>query len=83
MKKYWYQVCPHCHGQGRLMIWKDTRDGMLFFACDECLRAWNKADDIGNQDKVFLSSKMVADFASETDINEAGWRSYAVNEYHR
>ncbi|TDT51573.1 hypothetical protein DFO53_4076 [Enterobacter sp. AG5470] len=78
---FWFCICPKCYGQGRLVIKRSELNGRLFFNCDECDSSWFNEKDIGDSNSVFLGHEVPSSFATENDIQQAGWGKYMKNVY--
>ena len=83
VKPYWYCPCPKCHGQGRLVIKKRNENSKLFFNCDECEFSWDKPENIGDFQKMFLGFSVSSSDASLDEIAAFGWMKYATREYNK
>lgn len=81
MDAYWYDVCPRCDGQGRLVIYQKRKDKRLFFCCDECEASWNSVAEIGDKKKVFSGFEVPSSKATLKVIEENGWGSFAKHLY--
>ena len=77
MSAYWYQACPKCHGQGRLVIKKDITYNQLFLCCDECMACWKNIKDLNSNKNIFyeFSIKSETAYASEEDIKNSEWNN--------
>lgn len=83
MEAYWYQVCPKCDGQGRLVLSKRDETGKLFIRCDECESAWNSVEEICDKKKIFLSLDVPSSYATLKEAETYGWGKLAKHKYVR
>lgn len=80
---YWYRTCPHCDGQGRLIITKDVTANRLYLHCDECEWGWRDPERVDNADAKFLTlnESFGAEDATREDIGRHGWGKYALHHF--
>ena len=79
---FWYQTCPLCAGQGRLLVFKNLSSEKLYLHCEECEWGWKDPKLAHLRESGFLT--LDEDFesipASAADIREFGWTEFAFNE---
>ena len=79
---FWYQVCPKCYGQGRLVIAIDEIKNIPFLNCDECEASWYTVSSLQSEPP-FLGYKIKNHIASESEIEKYGWHKLALHKYKK
>ncbi|MCC5850392.1 MAG: hypothetical protein JJU29_20080 [Verrucomicrobia bacterium] len=83
-KYFWYRLCPHCSGQGRLLITEDLTNERLYLHCEECDWGWIDPAMAHDVSKGFLT--ILEDFETKNPtfetIRSFGWEKYALHAFH-
>lgn len=84
MKTYfWSRLCPHCDGEGRLIIMKDLTHDSLYLHCEECEWGWRNPDTAADVASGFLTldEEFDAEPASNDEIVNAGWAKHVAGHF--
>jgi hypothetical protein len=80
---FWFQTCPVCRHQGRLIITRDDTHQSLYLHCDECEQGWRNPDEAHLPEKSFLTLAETYDtsFPTAAEIDAAGWRKCRLHSF--